>query len=181
MAEIHGSRRSRPSGAPPARLAAAVAGMLLWAGAAAAAAGPPSAACDPAVAEVLAATGRAGVAEDTALIRDPRRGIRNPDSIFDFSCVEDMFAYRSFDMFFDPGRAVRDILGLARRRICAAAREAYGRYLGRGPDPRLYGAGAPPRLPGIPPGPGDGGLSRDGGLSGGGSVRSLRHVIGAGQ
>ena len=178
MGRIHVSRRSRRDAGPRRWLAVAVAGVVLWmAAAGAAAAEPPSAACDPAVGEALAASGRVGVAEDTALIRDPRRGIRNPDSIFDFSCVEDMFGYRAFDMFFDPGRAVRDILGLARRRICAAAREAYGRYVGRGPDPRLYGggAGARPLLPGIPPGP------VDGGLSDGGSVRSLRHVIGAGR
>ena len=170
-------RSASRNGRAPVRLAVAAAGMLLWAGAAGAgpgAAGPPPAACDPAVREALAASGRSGVAEDAALIRDPRSGIRNPDSIFDFSCVEDLFAYRRFNMFFDPGRAIRDILGLTRRRICAAAREAYGRYVERGPDIRLYVDGAP-LLPGVGPGPGAGALPD------GGSVRSLRHVIGAEQ
>lgn len=175
MLEARKRRNASRNSRPPGWLAAAAAGMLLWAsaaGAGASAAGPPPAACDPAVREALAASGRAGAAEDEALIRNPRSGIRNPDSIFDFSCVEDLFAYRSFNMFFDPGRAIRDILGLTRRRICAAAREAYGRYVGRDPDTRLYVDGAP-LLPGVGPGPGAGAPSD------GGSVRGLRHVIGA--
>ncbi len=175
MSKANGCRSASRNGRVPARLAAAVVGMLLWAGAAGTgAAGAPPAACDASVREALAASGRAGVAEDAALIRDPRSGIRNPDSIFNFSCVENLFAYRAFNMFFDPGRAIRDILGLTRRRICAAAREAYGRYVGRGPDTRLYVDGAP-LLPGVGPVPGSGLLSD------GGSARSLRHVIGAEQ
>ena len=105
-------------------------------------------ACDPAVAEALAKSAEAGVEADLAIIRHPDQGIRNPDSIFDFSCIRDLFDYRAFDVLFDPAGALDDILDLARRRICAAARDAYRRYLGRALDASIYTVPAR-RLPGL--------------------------------
>ena len=106
-------------------------------------------ACDPAVAEALAKSAQAGVEADLAIIRHPDQGIRNPDSIFDFSCIGDLFDYRAFDVLFDPAGALDDILDLARRRVCAAARDAYRRYLGRALDASVYTV--PGRLPGLGP------------------------------
>lgn len=119
--------------------------LLLWA-APAAAQGLPAetdprghaSACDPEVAEALAGSAQAGVEADLAVLRHPDQGIRNPDSILDFSCITDLFDYRSFDIHFDPAGALEQILDLARRRICAAARDAYRRYLGRALDPSVY-------------------------------------------
>ncbi len=105
-------------------------------------------ACDPAVAEALAKSAEAGVEADLAIIRHPDQGIRNPDSIFDFSCIRDLFDYRAFDVLFDPAGALDDILDLARRRLCAVARDAYRRYLGRGLDASVYTVPAR-RLPGL--------------------------------
>ena len=102
-----------------------------------ASAGHPSG-CDPAVAEALAASAEAGVEADLAVLRHEDQGIRNPDSILDFSCITDLFDYRSFDIHFDPAGALEYILDLARRRICAAARDAYRRYVGRALDPSVY-------------------------------------------
>ncbi len=95
-------------------------------------------ACDPAVAEALAASAEAGVEADLAVIRHEEQGIRNPDSILDFSCITDLFDYRSFDIHFDPAGALEHILDLARRRICTATRDAYRRYVGRALDPSVY-------------------------------------------
>ncbi|MDD9990733.1 MAG: hypothetical protein OXP75_02945 [Rhodospirillales bacterium] len=133
--------------------------LLLWTAAAGAeaqpsvrAASPPAAvsdaACDPAVAEALARSAEAGVEADLAIIRHPDQGIRNPDSIFDFSCIWDLFDYSAFDVLFDPAGALDDILDLARRRLCAAARDAYRRYLGRALDASVYTVPAR-RLPGL--------------------------------
>ena len=105
-------------------------------------------ACDPAVAEALARSAEAGVEADLAIIRHPDQGIRNPDSIFDFSCIRDLFDYRAFDVLFDPAGALDDILDLARRRLCAVARDAYRRYLGRALDASVYTVPAR-RLPGL--------------------------------
>ena len=105
-------------------------------------------ACDPAMAAALAKSAEAGVEADLAIIRHPDQGIRNPDSIFDFSCIRDLFDYRAFDVLFDPAGALDDILDLARRRICAVARDAYRRYLGRALDASVYTVPAR-RLPGL--------------------------------
>ena len=130
--------------------------LLLWAAPAGAQAppsppgGPPSAdaRCDPAVRTALAESARRGVEGDLAIIRHPDQGIRDPDSILDFSCITDLFDYRAFDILFDPAGALDDILDLARRRVCAAARDAYRRYLGRALDASVYTAPLP-RLPGL--------------------------------
>ena len=140
----------------PALLAVVPLALLLWAAPAAAelpaqapsGGGAMEDACDPAVAEALAKSAEAGVEADLAIIRHPDQGIRNPDSIFDFSCIRDLFDYRAFDVLFDPAGALDDILDLARRRICAAARDAYRRYLGRALDASIYTVPAR-RLPGL--------------------------------
>ena len=96
----------------------------------------------------LAESAEAGVEADLAIIRHPGQGIRNPDSIFDFSCIWDLFDYRAFDLLFDPAGALEDILDLARKRLCAAARDAYRSYLGRALDASVYTVPAR-RLPGL--------------------------------
>ena len=106
--------------------------------------------CAPEVRQALAEGARAGVERDVAILRHPDQGIRNPDSILDFSCLEDLFDYGSFDILFDPGRGMADLLGLVQRRICSAAREAYRGYVGRPLDAALYTARTP-RLPGLDP------------------------------
>ena len=133
----HSRRRAWP-------LAASLA-LALWASPAPAETLPAEAdprghasACDPEVAEALAGSAQAGVEADLAVLRHPDQGIRNPDSILDFSCITDLFDYRSFDIHFDPAGALEQILDLARRRICSAARDAYRRYVGRALDPSVY-------------------------------------------
>ena len=123
----------------PIELAAAAAAALLFG--AAAAADP---ACDPQVASALADAAKRGVERDAAIVRHPAQGIRDPESILDFTCAGDLFDYGRFHVFHDPGGA--DPLGLLRRRVCDAARRAYGRYVGRTLDPNVY---AVPRLPGL--------------------------------
>ena len=131
-------------------LAAALALLLGAAPAPAAPPGPGAAdpRCDPAVQAALAESAAAGVEADLAIIRHPDQGIRNPDSIFDFSCIWDLFDYSAFDVLFDPAGALDDILDLARRRLCAAARDAYRRYLGRALDASVYTLPVR-RLPGL--------------------------------
>ncbi len=106
--------------------------------------------CAPGVEQALIEGARIGVERDVAVLRDPDQGIRDPDSILDFSCLDDLFDFRRFDMLFDPGRSMSDLLGLVQRRICAAARQAYRGYLGRPLDSALYTARTP-RLPGLDP------------------------------
>ena len=135
----------------PAVLLAAALALALWSEPARAAGEAAAGAdCAPEVEQALAEGARIGVERDVAILRHPDQGIRDPDSILDFSCLEDLFDFRSFDILFDPGRSMADLLGLVQRRICSAAREAYRGYVGRPLDAALYTARTP-RLPGLDP------------------------------
>ena len=135
----------------PAAILAAVLTLCLWPlSLAAGEAGAAGADCAPEVERALIEGARMGVERDVAVLRHPDQGIRDPDSILDFSCLDDLFDFRRFDILFDPGRSMSDLLGLVQRRICAAARQAYRGYLGRPLDSALYTARTP-RLPGLDP------------------------------
>ncbi len=132
-------------------LAGAALALMLWSAPPAVDAAPAAGAdCAPEVERALAEGALIGVERDVAVLRHPDQGIRDPDSILDFSCLDDLFDFRRFDMLFDPGRGMADLLGLVQRRICAAAREAYRGYVGRHLDAALYTARTP-RLPGLDP------------------------------
>ena len=130
--------------------------------------------CAPEVERALIEGARIGVERDVAVLRHPDQGIRDPDSILDFSCLDDLFDFRRFDMLFDPGRSMSDLLGLVQRRICAAARRAYRGYLGRPLDSALYTAHTP-RLPGLDPV-----RTMDAPVRAG-SAERLRRIVGAGR
>ena len=147
---------------------------------------PPPAAleagCDPGIREALAASAARGVEQDLAVIRNPDQGIRDPDSILDFSCLEDLFNYRAFDVLFDPGRALEEILGLAQRRVCEIARNTYRGYVGRTLDASVYTSRLP-RLPGLHRLPGldtdarNGNILQDSGVN----AERFRGILGGGQ
>ena len=82
-------------------------------------------ACDPLIEEALEMRARSGAEADVALIRHPASGVREPLSIVDFSCGPDLFGYQPFDIFFDPGHAMADILRLGGALVCEAAARAW--------------------------------------------------------
>ena len=147
---------------------------------------PPPAAleagCDPGIREALAASAARGVEQDLAVIRNPDQGIRDPDSILDFSCLEDLFNYRAFNVLFDPGGALEEILGLAQRRVCEIARNTYRGYVGRMLDASVYTSRLP-RLPGLHRLPGldtdarNGNILQDSGVN----AERFRGILGGGQ
>lgn len=100
--------------------------------------------CDPDVERALAENAERGAMDDLVILRHPEHGVRDPESILEFSCIERMFDYRTANILFDPG----DVLGLLRREVCAIAREAYGRYVGRALDASVFARDLP-RLPGL--------------------------------
>ena len=120
--------------------------------------------CDPGIREALAASAARGVEQDLAVIRNPDQGIRDPDSILDFSCLDDLFNYRAFNVLFDPGRALEEILGLAQRRVCEIARNTYRGYVGRTLDASVY-TSRQPRLPGLDTDARNGNILRDSGAN----------------
>ena len=105
-------------------------------------------ACDPEIRQGLMESATAGVQGDLAVIRSPDQGIRNPDSILDLSCLDELFDFGGFDLFYDPGASMHDLLGLLERQVCAVARNAYRGYLGRPVDVTAL-AWELDRLPGV--------------------------------
>ncbi len=104
--------------------------------------------CDPEVERALVENAEAGARDDIRIVRDREMGIRDPESLFDLSCVTDMFDYGHSDILFKPDRAMTDILGLLRRVICDKAREALGRFSGRAFNATVF-ARQLPLLPGL--------------------------------
>lgn len=133
-------------------LAAAVAAFLLAAPPAAGldpgAGSGPGPDCDPAVERALAESAEAGARNDFRAVRHSAAGIRDPESIFDLTCVTRMFDFSHSNILFDPGRAMSDVVGLLERLICDRARETFGRYVGRALDARIF-APELARLPGL--------------------------------
>ena len=147
---------------------------------------PPPAAleagCDPGIREALAASAARGVEQDLAVIRNPDQGIRDSDSILDFPCLEDLFNYRAFNVLFDPGRALEEILGLAQRRVCEIARNTYRGYVGRTLDASVYTSRLPRlpalhRLPGLDTDALNGNILQDSGVN----AERFRGILGGGQ
>ena len=104
--------------------------------------------CDPAVERDLERGAERGANREVRVVRDPEFGIRDPESLFDLSCLERMFDYGHANILFDPGRAMSDILGLLRRTVCRAAQDAYRGYVGRTLHVGAFARDLP-RLPGL--------------------------------
>lgn len=113
---------------------------------------PPAAAaaedCDPAVERALVESAESGARDGVRIVRHPRLGVRDPDSLFDLSCVTEMFDYRHSNILFSPDRAMADILGLLRRFVCDRSREAYRGFVGRRLDATVFAHELPP-VPGL--------------------------------
>ena len=109
-------------------------------------------ACSPEVADALEAASASAVEAEFLVIRNPETGIRDPMSILDFSCIGRMFDYSLYNIFFDPGRAMSELLGVVNRQVCSIARNAYRDAIGRPYTPdfirdirRLPGVSVPTR------------------------------------
>ena len=114
--------------------------------------GPPAKAadedCDPEVERALVESAESGARDDVRLVRHREMGIRDPDSLFDLSCVTRMFDYGHADILYRPQRRMTDVLGLINRLICDKAREASRGFSGRGFNVAVF-ARHLERLPGL--------------------------------
>ncbi len=105
-------------------------------------------ACSPVVFEALEQAGQRGVTEAAAIIRNPVSGIRQPDSIFDFSCIEDLFQFPDINILFDPNRIINGILRAVQDKVCEVAELKYAEHIGRPLDDLIFSRDIP-RLPGL--------------------------------
>ena len=123
---------------------------LVWAVAALCLALPAAAAdedCDPEVERALVENAEAGARDDIRIVRDREMGIRDPESLFDLSCVTNMFDYGHSNIL-TPGRNMTDVVGLLNRALCDTLRDALGRFSGRSFNALVF-ARELPLLPGL--------------------------------
>ena len=103
--------------------------------------------CDPEVERALVENAEAGARDDIRIVRDREMGIRDPDSLFDLSCVTDMFDYGHSNIL-TPGRDMTGIVGLLNRALCDKLRQALRGFSWRRFNATVF-ARQLPRLPGL--------------------------------
>ena len=105
-------------------MGAAVAAGALSAGAA------PDDGCPREVRDAMRSWGQDGVHRAAAVIRSEDAGIGRPTSVFDFSCLTDLF--RAPDLyFFHGGSLVNGLLGGLRDFVCEAGERLFDEHVNR--------------------------------------------------
>lgn len=126
---------------------AAALGLVL--GVAAATAGAqPDAACPRHVRDALTSWGQDGVHRAASVIRSEDVGIAKPRSVFDYSCITDLFEFPGLFFFFDPSAILDSVLGAMRDFVCEVGEQLYAQAIGE-PMRQLVFWDEAPRVPGL--------------------------------
>lgn len=99
-----------------------VAGALA---AAAPVSGDPTDGCPAEVRSAMTSWGRDGVHRAAAVIRSEETGIGEPESVFDFSCLTDLFRFPGLHVFIDPGAVINAILRAMQDFVCQTGKGLY--------------------------------------------------------
>ena len=105
-------------------------------------------ACPRHVRDALTSWGQDGVHRAASVIRSEDAGIAKPRSVFDFSCITDLFEFPGLFFFFDPSSIVDAVLGGMRDFVCEVGEQLYAQALGE-PMRRLVFWDEAPRVPGF--------------------------------
>lgn len=87
--------------------------------------GDPTDGCPAEVREAMTSWGRDGVHRAAAVIRSEETGIGEPESVFDFSCLTDLFRFPGLNVFIDPGAVINAILRAMQDFVCQSGRRLY--------------------------------------------------------
>ena len=93
--------------------------------AAASASGEPTDGCPPEVREALTSWGQDGVHRAAAVVRSEETGIGKPESVFDFSCLSDLFRAPGLDVFVDPAAFINAMLRAVQDFVCEVGEGLY--------------------------------------------------------
>ena len=88
-------------------------------------------ACSPEVQAGLRSWGQDGVHRAAAVIRDEEVGVSRPDSVFDFSCLSDLFRLPGIYVFGDPSAIIGSILRGLEDLVCDSAEALVATSLNR--------------------------------------------------
>ena len=122
-------------------------GLVLGAGAATTGAQPDEA-CPRHVRDALTSWGQDGVHRAASVIRSEDAGIGKPTSVFDFSCITDLFEFDGLFFFFDPSTIVDAVLGAMRDFVCEVGEQLYAQAIGK-PMRQLVFWDEAPQVPGL--------------------------------
>ena len=81
-------------------------------------AGDPTDGCPTEVRQAMTSWGRDGVHRAAAVIRSEATGIGEPESVFDFSCLTDLFRFPGLHVFIDPTAVINAILRAIQNFVC---------------------------------------------------------------
>ena len=111
-------------------------------------AGGPSAGCPSEVRDALESWGQDGVHRAAAAIRSEETGIGKPESVFDFTCLSNLFKTPDLYEFADPGAIVDVILQGIEDFVCEAGDHLYRKHVDR-PIQELVFWDELPHVPGL--------------------------------
>ena len=108
----------------------------------------PDEACPRHVRDALASWGQDGVHRAASVIRSEDAGVAKPKSVFDLSCITDLFEFPGLFFFFDPSAIVDTVLGAMRNFVCEVGEQLYAQALGE-PVRQLVFWDEAPQVPGL--------------------------------
>ena len=109
--------------------------------------GQPSDACPREVRDAMTSWGQDGVNRAAAVIRSEEMGIARPDSVFEFSCLTDLFRMPNL-YFFHGGSLVDGLLGGLHDFVCEVGEGLFEEHINR-PLGQLAFWDEAPRVPGL--------------------------------
>ncbi len=114
--------------------------------------------CNPQYYEAMQQAAVRGSHRQVAVIRNNKTGIRQPESLMDFSCLDKLFNMPNINILFDPTSILDGILGAIQKEVCERVTQAYAENIGRPLDKLIYSRKLP-KLPGLDVTTGSGGSS----------------------
>ena len=107
----------------------------------------PSDGCPREVRDAMTSWGQDGVNRAASVIRSEEMGIAKPESVFDFSCLTDLFQVPNL-YFFHGGSLVDGLIGGLHDFVCEFGQSLFEEHLGR-PLGQLAFWDEAPRVPGL--------------------------------
>ena len=106
------------------------------------------AACNPVVQEALLQEASNGAQLQYGIVRNPTQGIKEPDSLWELNCLDDVMNAPNLNVLIDPDTIANWLIDQLKNKICQAYEEHYAANVETPFDPRVFTSKIP-RLPGI--------------------------------
>ena len=106
------------------------------------------AACNPVVQEALLQEASNGAQLQYGIVRNPTQGIKEPGSIWELNCLDDVMDAPNLNVLIDPDTIANWLIDQLKNKLCQAYEETYAANVETPFDPTVFTSKIP-RLPGI--------------------------------